>query len=172
MQNIFLSPHFKLAEFTASATAEKHGIVNVAPPEAVENLRALCQHTLEPLREALGLPIVITSGYRTKALNEILVHAARKSQHMEGRAADFWVQGHTDSTDNTDISGLSARELLIRAFRTIILDEGIDYDQLILYPNFIHVSFVSKERNRHKLTRAFGNGKYCALTRAQALSLA
>lgn len=166
-----LSPHFTLAEMCESRTAEKHGIVNVAPEEAVENLRALCQHTLEPLREALGLPIVITSGYRTKALNEILVHAARKSQHMEGRAADFYVSGHTDSTDNTDISGLSARELLIKAFRTIILNEGIDFDQLILYPSFIHVSYVSRDRNRRKITTANGQGTYCAVTRAQALAI-
>lgn len=171
MQNIFLSQHFTLHEMCESRTAEKHGIENIPSPEAVANLKRLCEGCLEPLRGKLGLPIVITSGFRTKALNEILVHAARKSQHMEGRAADFWVQGHTDSTDNTDNSGLSARELLIKAFRTIILDESIDFDQLILYPNFIHVSFVSKERNCHKLTKANGQGTYCALTREQALAL-
>lgn len=168
--NQFLSPHFKLSEFTKSRTAEKHGIVNIPPAEAVENLRRLCEGTLEPLREKLGLPIIVTSGYRTKALNEILVHAARRSQHMAGCAADFWVSGHTDSTDNTDM-GASHRDLLIRAFRLIITDDSIDYDQLIIYPGFIHVSYVSRERNRHKLTKAFGNGKYCALTREQALAI-
>ena len=168
--NQFLSPHFKLSEFTVSRTAEKHGIVNIPPAEAVENLRRLCENTLEPLREKLGLPIIITSGYRTKALNEILVHAARRSQHMVGCAADFWVSGHTDGTDNTD-KGASHRELLIRAFRLIIMDESIDFDQLILYPSFIHVSYVSKQANRHKLTKANGQGTYCALTREQALGI-
>ena len=66
---------------TESLTAKKHGIANVPPPEAVENLQRLCTHTLEPLREKLGLPIIITSGYRTKKLNDIIVHASRKSQH-------------------------------------------------------------------------------------------
>ena len=169
--NILLTPHFALREFTESATAMKHGIDNRPTPEVVENLRRLCTHTLDPLREKLGLPIIITSGYRTKELNEIIVHASRKSQHMSGQAADFWVSGHTDSTDNTDISGLSARERLVKAFRLIITDESIDFDQLILYPNFIHVSYVSQEKNRHQLTRAFSNGSYSALTRAQALSL-
>lgn len=89
--NILLTPHFKLREFTESATAMKHGIDNRPTPEVVENLRRLCTHTLEPLREKLGLPIVITSGYRNKELNDIIVHASRKSQHMEGRAADFYV---------------------------------------------------------------------------------
>ena len=89
--NISLSPHFELKEFTASATAREHGIDNTPPPEAVENLRALCVHTLEPLREALGLPVIISSGYRTKALNHLLVCHSNKSQHMEGCAADFYV---------------------------------------------------------------------------------
>ena len=167
--NQFLSPHFKLSEFTVSRTAEKHGIVNIPPAEAVENLRRLCENTLEPLREKLGLPIIITSGYRTKALNEILVHAARRSQHMAGCAADFYVAPAQVSGSKFQVSG--HRELLINAFRMIILDESIDYDQLIIYPSFIHVSYVSKQANRHKLTKAFGNGKYCALSREQALTL-
>ena len=163
-----LSPHFTLAEMCESRTAEKHGIVNVPPPEAVENLRRLCEGCLEPLREALGLPIVITSGYRTKALNEILVHAARRSQHLNGEAADFYV---ASSPSTGSGSGLSHRELLIQAFRLIITSPEIDFDQLILYPNFIHVSFVSHNDNRHKIMSANGQGTYCALSRAQALSL-
>ena len=165
--NTVLTPHFNLREFTESATAMKHGIDNRPTPEVVENLRRLCTHTLEPLREKLGLPIIITSGYRTKELNEIIVHASRKSQHMEGRAADFYVaQG---PVQGSRVQG--SRELLIQAFRLIITDESIDFDQLILYPNFIHVSYVSQERNRHQITKANGNGTYCALSRAQALAL-
>ena len=169
--NQILTPHFTLQEMTESQTAKEHGIANVPPPEVVENLQRLCTHTLEPLREKLGLPIIITSGYRTKELNEIIVHASRKSQHLVGCAADFYVSGLTDSTDNTDISGLSARERLVKAFRLIIEDEDIDFDQLIIYPTFIHVSYVSRERNRHQITKANGNGTYCALSRAQALAL-
>ena len=157
--NISLSPHFELREFTESATARKHGIVNKPPAEAIENLRALCVHTLEPLREALGLPIVITSGYRCKALNNRVGHRSDRSQHVKGQAADFVVQG------------ASPRELLIEAFRTIITDPTVDYDQLIIYPSFIHVSYISRECNRHKLTKGFGNGKYCALSREEALAL-
>ena len=63
------------------------------------------------------------------------------------------------------------RQRLIRAFRLIILDESIDYDQLIIYPSFIHVSYVSRERNRRRLTKANGQGSFCALSRAQALEL-
>lgn len=167
MHNINLSPHFELREFTESATARKHGIVNEPTAEAVENLRRLCVHTLEPLREKLGLPMIITSGYRCKELNDIIVHASRKSQHMSGQAADFYVKGIAGQARNE----ASHRELLIKAFRLIITDESIDFDQLILYPNFIHVSYVSKERNRRKINKANGQGTYCALSRAQALAL-
>lgn len=151
IQKQVLSPHFCLDEFTKSTTAIKHGIQNNPPQEAVENLRRLCANTLEPLREALGLPVVITSGYRTKALNSMLAHSSEHSQHMLGQAADFYVAPGQ--------SGLSRRELLIKAFRLIILDESIDYDQLILYPSFIHVSYVSRDRNRRTILLGMRNGK-------------
>lgn len=173
--NTVLTPHFKLREFTESTTAMKHGIDNRPTPEVVENLKRLCQHTLEPLREKLGLPIVITSGFRTKELNDIIVHASRKSQHMSGQAADFYAvqsskfKAQGDEGSKLNVQG--SRELLIRAFRLIIEDESIDFDQLIIYPTFIHVSYVSKERNRRKITKANGQGTYCALSRAQALAL-
>ena len=165
--NISLSPHFSLSEFTKSSTAMKHGIKNTPPQEAVDNLKALCVHTLEPLREALGLPIIITSGYRTKQLNHLLVNHSVKSQHMNGQAADFYVGWNGQKNEEP-----SRRELLIRAFRQIITDDAIAFDQCIIYPSFIHVSYVrSGRKNRSKLTKAFANGSFAALTRAQALSL-
>ena len=65
----------------------------------------------------------------------------------------------------------SRRELLIKAFRLIITSEKIDYDQVILYPTFIHVSYVSRDRNRHHITKANGHGHYRALTLEEALAL-
>lgn len=162
MNNISLSPHFRVSEFTKSATALRHGISNVPPPEAVKNLKALCAGTLEPLRVGLELPVIITSGYRTKVLNDILAHASERSQHMRGQAADFYVQG----------SG-SRRELLIKAFRLILTSPDIDFDQLILYPSFIHVSYVSKEKNRRGILIGRGDGKlgYGRITRSNALKI-
>lgn len=172
-QNERLTAHFALMEFTKSATARSHGIKNEPAAEHVENLRALCVHTLEPLREALGLPVVITSGFRTKTLNNMLAHSSDRSQHMAGQAADFYV-GHTESTESTESTEkASRRELLINAFRAIITSEQIDYDQLILYPSFIHVSYHSKERNRHTIMRARSDGKlgYGKLSVANALNI-
>ena len=199
-----LTPHFALHEFIRSATARKHGIANDPPPEAVENLKLLCHHTLEPLREALGLPVVITSGYRCKALNNIIAHHSNRSQHMKGQAADFHVgQGEVSGSmfqvpsskfqvssskaaellvpsslqakrpcgSSAKFGGTSPRERLVRAFRLILTDPSIDFDQLIIYPNFIHVSYVSREKNRHSIMTGSGAGKYCALTREAAMRL-
>ena len=197
IQNQFLSPHFELREFTDSLTARKYGISNVPSPKAVENLRALCVHTLEPLREALGLPIIITSGFRTKALNDKLAHSSERSQHMQGCAADFnvssagsivqgssqgsgaggtWTSQAAKPSAKFKVQGgeeLSQRELLIKAFREILTNPKIDFDQLILYPNFIHVSYVSSKANRRGILKAQGNGKlgYGRLTLADALSI-
>ena len=165
MNNILLSPHFCLDEFTDSATARKYGIENIPTPETKSNLHSLCINTLEPLRLEIDLPVVITSGYRCKALNERITHHSNTSQHMSGLAADFHIG------DAQGSSGLSHRERLIKAFRLIITSDKIDYDQVILYPTFIHVSYVSRDKNRHCITKANGHGHYCNLTRAQALSL-
>ena len=182
--DILLTKHFKLSEFEASRKAVEHGIVNIAPPEAVENLRRLCEGCLEPLREALGLPVVVTSGYRTKELNNLLAHSSDRSQHMLGQAADFHVglgpevQGSKFKVQGSKVQGSkfkvqSRRELLIKAFRLIIESPDIDYDQLIIYPTFIHVSFVSKERNRRGILLGRGDGKlgYGRITRADALKI-
>lgn len=170
-QNVLLTPHFALLEMTESRTAKKHGIKNIPSAEAVGNLKQLCVFTMEPLREAMGLPIIITSGFRNADLNRIIAHSARKSQHLVGSACDFYVGQGPVSSAKLQVSGQSLRELLIKAFRLIITREDIDYDQLIIYPSFIHVSYVSREANRHSIMKAEGNGKYKALTRAQALSL-
>ena len=161
-----LTPHFALSEFTESATARKHGIPNIPPPEAVQRLKKLCCCTLEPLREELGMPIIILSGFRCKPLNDILSHASHKSQHLVGSAADFYVgrPSPADARDTVGSSELTARERLIKAFRLILTSSRIDYDQLILYPSFIHVSYVSPEANRHHILTANGKGQYRRVT--------
>ena len=166
-KKLFLSPHFTLQELCESQTARMHGIANIPTEEAVANLRRLCENALEPLREGLGLPLIITSGFRSKRLNAMLAHASERSQHMEGRAADFYVgSGYTDSTGKA-----SRRKLLIKAFREILQNPKIDFDQLILYPSFIHVSYVSKEKNRRGILVGRSDGKlgYGRITRANAL---
>ena len=79
---------FTIKELTKSTTAQQKGIKNVPSKEQEQNLIALIENVLDPLREAYGKPIVVTSGYRCPALNKA-VGGASNSQHMTGQAADI-----------------------------------------------------------------------------------
>lgn len=88
-----LSPHFNLAEFTKSQTADKYQLYNVPREEAeVANLKALATNVLEPVRALFGRYIIITSGFRCATLNR-LIGGAVTSQHLFGEAADIIVRG-------------------------------------------------------------------------------
>ena len=80
--------HFKIDEFVKSQTATAHRIPNTPTAEAVRNLEALVREVLDPLREAWGGPIIITSGYRCEALNA-RVGGVKNSYHTRGMAADI-----------------------------------------------------------------------------------
>lgn len=82
-----LSPHFKLVEFTRSATAQARHIDNTPNEEQIKNLKFLCDNVLEPLREQFG-PIIIGSGFRCPALNTA-VGGVKNSQHKTGEACDI-----------------------------------------------------------------------------------
>ena len=82
-----LSPHFKLEEFTRSATAQARHIDNTPNEEQIKNLKFLCDNVLEPLRLQFG-PIIIGSGFRCLALNTA-VGGVKNSQHKTGEACDI-----------------------------------------------------------------------------------
>lgn len=80
--------YFTINELCKSETASKHKINNAPSAEIIANLTALVDNILDPLREAWGRPIIVTSGYRCKALNKI-VGGVPTSQHQQGQAADI-----------------------------------------------------------------------------------
>jgi zinc D-Ala-D-Ala carboxypeptidase len=82
-----LTKHFTLDEFTRSSTGARLGLNNNPPVAAVERMKRLCQHVLEPIRAKFGT-VRINSGYRGPALNKA-VGGAAKSQHVTGEAADI-----------------------------------------------------------------------------------
>ena len=92
--------HFTLSEFFRSSTAAKNGIKN--EPSADEratiarNINLLVDNVLDPVRDMVNAPIIITSGYRCPQVNR-LVGGVNNSQHMSGCAADFHVMGFTPS---------------------------------------------------------------------------
>lgn len=72
--------HFTIEELSRSDKAKRMGMSNVPPKEQEENLVALVDSVLDPLREAYGSPIHVNSGYRSVGLNE-LIKGAKNSQH-------------------------------------------------------------------------------------------
>ena len=86
--------YFKLSELTSSATAQREGIDNRPTECAYHLLHVLVEQLLDPIREAWGEPIVVSSGYRCRELNE-LVGGAKHSHHMLGCAADI-IAGNKD----------------------------------------------------------------------------
>lgn len=89
-----LSENFHLSEFTRSDTARRLGINNTPGPEVVENLRTLVNYVLQPARDYLGVPLRITSGYRSPELNRA-VGGSKRSDHMFGYAADIETRPET-----------------------------------------------------------------------------
>lgn len=84
-----LSENFTFEELIHSNTAERMGIENVPKDEkVVENLRSLCLEVLQPLRDYVGAPVHINSGYRCPELN-MAVGGVKNSQHCRGEAADI-----------------------------------------------------------------------------------
>lgn len=125
-----LTKNFTLRELVYSTTALKQGIDNAPTKSAMENLTALAVEVLQPLRNTLGKAIIINSGYRSPELNKA-VGGVPTSQHLKGQAADIRSVHFTP----TEIA------------RTI-KDLHLPYDQIILYPTFVHVSHQSDGKNR------------------------
>ncbi|PIQ25399.1 peptidase M15A [bacterium (Candidatus Blackallbacteria) CG13_big_fil_rev_8_21_14_2_50_49_14] len=91
-----LSPNFYLSELTVSQTAARQNISNEPGAAHIANLERLCKTALQPLRDKLARPVLITSGYRSPALNRV-IGGSTTSAHMDGRAADIHVQGMSSS---------------------------------------------------------------------------
>lgn len=133
--------HFSIKELTRSDTAIRKGIDNTAPKEEQENLTRLVDKVLDPLREAWGGPITVTSGYRSAALNRA-VGGSATSDHLKGCAADITV---------------GSREQNKKLFM-LIRKLGLPFDQLIHEkgsvkdgPDWVHVSYRRMGQNRKQI---------------------
>ena len=146
-----LSENFSLLELTKSQTATRKGIDNAPSPEHQENLKLLCTHILQPVRDRFERVVSVSSGYRSEELC-LAIGSKITSQHAKGQAADF------------EIYGLSNQEL------ANYIKENLDYDQLILEywkkedPNsgWVHCSYdVNVNRKQYlKAYKENGSTKY------------
>lgn len=129
MSNV--STHFTLQELTVSQEAARSGLKNVPNEAQTDALRLLCAKVLEPLRERVKRPIVVSSGFRSVSVNRRIGGSAT-SQHCKGEAVDFTVPGMT------------VKEVceLMRAMR-------LPFDQLIdEFGAWVHVSHSSTRAQR------------------------
>lgn len=132
--------YFTLRELMHSNVALQNDIVNEPPRhEAAKicfNLTVLVNNLLDPVRERVGVPMIITSGYRCKKVNE-LVGGVDNSQHMKGEAVDFC------------FAGFSKTEMAAVFFE---IAEKYNFDQLIYYrkKGIIHISYRRND-NRHQV---------------------
>tara|TARA_R110002050_G_scaffold220754_1_gene356581 strand:- start:2458 stop:2919 length:462 start_codon:yes stop_codon:yes gene_type:complete len=148
-----ISKHITYAEAIHSNTAKRKGIDNTPNPTQVENMKLIAQQIFEPLREYVGGPIKITSMFRSASLNEALGGSSSTSQHLKGQAMDL-----------DDVYGNKSNAEMYHWIK-----ENLSFDNLIwefgtdMNPNWIHVSYVSKEDNRNKCLKAYkekGKTKY------------
>jgi hypothetical protein len=137
--------YFTIKEMCSSHTAKKLGIDNTPSDEIKDNLTHLIESTLDPIREAFGDPIIISSGYRCPELNKAC-GGSKTSHHVKGIAADL------DTDDNA------------RLWDTII-NSGLQWTQLINenpdangVPSWIHISVDADDLKNETLI--YKNNKY------------
>jgi len=147
-----ISKHISYREGVYSNTADRKGIENIPNDEQLANMKLIAEKVFEPLRKFVGGPIKINSFFRSVKLNRAIGGSA-KSQHCKGQAIDI------DDTFGTAINAVMYRWI----------KENLDFDQMIWEfgddknPNWVHVSYVSEDKNRNRCLKAYkedGKTKY------------
>jgi len=144
-----LSKNLSLAEVIRSETAKRKGISNMPTEAHIENFKLLAEKVFQPIREHFGVPIHISSGYRSAALNTA-IKGSGSSQHCSGEAIDI------------DMDGTSITNAQIFNY----IKENLEFDQLIwefgtdANPDWVHVSYESTGKQRKMMLKAVkkGNG--------------
>lgn len=143
-----MSLNFKISELIHSDTAVAHNINNMPDINSLDCILDLIAYVLQPVREKLKKPMIITSGFRCPEVNK-LVGGATNSQHLKGQAADFIVNG---------MSPAQIIDIIIDGCGQASSacphpDSRIEFDQLINeYDRWVHISF-NKGKNRRQVLK-------------------
>mgnify|MGYP003120708024 FL=1 len=144
-----ISAHISYKEGVYSRTAIRLDIDNEPNNEQIDNMRLLAQEVFEPLRMWVGGPIKINSFFRSPKLNKA-IGGSTKSQHCHGQAIDI-----------DDTFGRATNAEMFD-----FIKEHLDFDQMIWEfgdednPDWVHVSYVSEDKNRNRCLQAYKeNGK-------------
>lgn len=137
-----LSTNLSLSEVIRSESAKRNGISNMPTKEHISNFMLLAEKIFEPIREHFGVPIRISSGYRSKELNA-KIGGSSSSQHCKGQAIDI-------DNDGTSITNKQVFDYI---------KDNLPFDQLIWEfgnednPDWVHVSYVPN--GRKQILKAF-----------------
>ena len=139
-----ISKHISDKEGVYSRTALRLGIDNTPTEEHLNNMRLLAENIFEPLRAYVGGPIKINSFYRSPKLNKA-IGGSTKSQHCYGQAIDI-----------DDTFGRCTNAEMFE-----FIKKHLNFDQMIWEfgdnenPNWVHVSYVSEDKNRNRCLKAY-----------------
>ena len=142
-----LSKNLSLAEVMRSETAKRKGVSNMPTEAHIANFKLLAENVFQPIREHFGVPIHISSGYRSAALNKA-VGGSATSQHCTGEAIDI-------DMDGTSITNKQVFDYI---------KDNLNFDQLIWEfgtesnPDWVHVSYESTGKQRKQVLRAVKQG--------------
>tara|TARA_R100001443_G_scaffold107351_1_gene117159 strand:- start:400 stop:855 length:456 start_codon:yes stop_codon:yes gene_type:complete len=150
-----ISEHISYKEGVYSTTALRRDIDNTPNNEQLDNMETLAKEIFEPLRKHVGGPIKINSFFRSAKLNTA-IGGSKTSQHCKGQAMDI-----------DDTFGKMTNAEMYHWIK-----DNLDFDQMIWEfgnddnPNWVHVSYVSPEKNRKKCLKAYkenGRTKYMVI---------
>jgi hypothetical protein len=140
-----LSEHLVLSEVTRSDMAKRKGVSNMPTPEHIENFKILAENIFEPIRKHFGVPIMISSGYRSKELNKA-IGGATSSQHLLGQALDLDMDGTPNGVTNKMVFDY--------------IKANLNFDQLIneFDYSWVHVSYNPSGKQRKQILNAIKVG--------------
>ena len=150
-----ISKHVSYKEGIRSNTATRLDIINEPNEEQLKNMKLLAEKVFEPLREEVGGPIKVNSFFRCPELNKA-IGGSKTSQHCHGQAIDI-----------DDTFGYKSN-----AEMYYFIKSELDFDQMIWEfgtdknPDWVHVSYVSPEKNRNRCLKAYkenGKTKYAVI---------
>jgi hypothetical protein len=142
-----LSKNLSLAEVIRSETAKRKGVSNMPTEAHIANFKLLAEKVFQPIREHFGVPIHISSGYRSEALNKA-IKGSNTSQHCTGEAIDI------------DMDGTAIKNAEIFNY----IKDNLEFDQLIwefgtdANPDWVHVSYESTGKQRKMILKAVKKG--------------
>lgn len=150
-----ISKHISYKEGVYSVTAIRKGIDNEPNEEQLSNMKLVAEKIFEPVRIHFKVPIKVNSFFRSPDLNKAIGGSTR-SQHCKGQAID--IDDTYGKIKNSDIYWW--------------IKENLDFDQMIWEfgnndnPDWVHVSYVSPDKNRNRCLKAYrddGKTKYMVI---------